>query len=237
MKKIMIVCATLATVLSLAGCSSGFKRITEKELYGTWYAQNAGKYQTITFAEDGTYTTEDFLSKGTFQLAKDGTVKLVDEYRDVETLTPEQGENGWGLTYDTPYVPTIFTRDELLREDFADHNIKDLTETQIWYMAAVDQILQGVPWVTNDSMTLTFSRSSMQIGDNNPVEYNFVSAEGLGNGKYSFSFSNADGTYLGTLKEESLENNLCRYEVSLKLNGEVVISAFAECEMVMLTQP
>jgi len=237
MKKLLVVCAALATVLSLAGCSTGSKRITEKELYGTWYAQNAGKYQTITFAEDGTYTTEDFLSKGTFQLAKDGTVKLVDEYRDVETLTPEHDENGWGLTYDTPYVPTLFTRDELLREDFVNHDIEDLTETQIWYMAAVDQILKGVPWQTHDGTTIMFSNNSMQIGDNKPVEYNFISAEGLGNGKYSFSFSNADGTYLGTLTEEVLESNLCRYEVSLKLNGDVVLSASAECEMIMLTQP
>lgn len=233
-----IVCGAVVAAMTLAGCSAGTKHIDEEDLYGTWYAQNTGKYQTITFAEDGSYTTEDFLSDGTFQIAKDGTVKLVDKYRDVETLTPVEGESGgWELSYAAPYIPTQFTRDEVSREAYDRNDIDDLTETQIWYMAAVDQMLKGVPWVTSDGLSLKFTENAMQVGENEPVTYKFISAEGIDEGTYIFEFSNSDGTYRGTLTEEHIHDNIGHYTITLKLNGETALSASADCEMIMLTQP
>lgn len=236
-KKIGLSLGVIVTILTLTSCDGGGKHVTVAELYGTWYAQNTGLYQTISFMEDGSYQSEGFLPDGSFQIAKDGTVKLVDKYRTVVTLTPGKDEDGWSLVYDQPYIPAVFTRQVVSEKDFNEAGDVNRTENEIFYMSTVDQFLRGNEWVTSDGKPVKFSENSMQIGDEVPLVFIFQTADAVESGIYTFELSNADGTYMGRITEKESGSGTAQYSVTLKLNGVEVLSASANGPMIVLTQP
>lgn len=237
--KIMVSLA-LAALLSVSLCGCGAEKIEEGDLLGTWFANlEPSEYKTITFNDDGSYRTEDFLSEGEFQIARDGTVKLVNAYNEVTTILVDKENGQWVLEYEQPYVPIIFTREPREKPDNVQvgqsANAPAPSEMQLMYMAAIDQILIGSAWTIANGTPVVFSGEDFTIEGEDPVEYVFRTGEGV-DGGYIFTLENPQGTYVGQISERLDGEALTGYSLVLKLNGEAILSA--SCNgAVELSQP
>lgn len=234
MKKKHLIITALSLAALLSGCKEKPVNITDSELSGVWYASNSGVYQTISFEDDNVYSTENFVADGEYQLAKDGTVKLVDHFRNVETLVPVLSDGEWTLKYEQPYIPILFTREVMEKENFSDVEANETLEGKTHLMSAVAQILAGVDWETEDGVHISMTSSAYQMGDEEPVKYTYADAQTSKDGGYIFYFSNENGSYRGVLKETMATDDLYDYDVSLYLNGDLLFSASDRCPCVPL---
>lgn len=231
---------SVAMIMAFSLCACGGDKLEKEDLLGTWYADlPESEYKTITFNEDKSYATEDFVSDGTFQIARDGNVKLVDTYKEVSTIIAYKESGQWRLEYELPYGSLVFTRE--VREKPQNVQVGQSarepkpSEIQLMYMAAIDQILVGSAWTDTNGTTVVFTGEEFTVGEQRPVAYIFRTGEGI-EGGYRFTIENPKGTYVGTIGECYDGDELSGYTLVLELNGEKIISA--SCSgAVELTQP
>lgn len=228
----LALCGTMALCV-LSGCSTG-KQIKKADLYGTWYSQDTSFKQVITFEDNGEYKTEAFAPDGTYQInKKTGEIKLVTPDRQVITLAPQKSEDSWELLYtEKEFAPVTFTMDEPTYDESASvennpYIYMDAFKKR-YTMETLAQYLENGTWTTDAGESLEITRDHFKIGDSAPVGYTLVDADSPENGVYTFSCSNADGTYVGrfVMECDDWESfDIKGYSLELILNGTPVFAA------------
>lgn len=171
------------------------------DITGTWHS-TINNFITITFNKDGSYTSENYLTKGSYSIKK-GVVSLRDVYNDTTKLylvTNNDGETV--LYYEAAAFVSIFSKtDDANISGIASAPIEEpMSDLEQLVASSIIQTLCAIEWDGKDNVLgnqcqLSFTRTTLLINENgekSELSYHIGNPSEKGTGFSSIIFVNAD---------------------------------------------
>lgn len=189
MRKTSIGIAVFMLLILLSGCSKNESTISNEDLYGDWFTQSPYTYQSISFSEDGTFSSKNFCGTGKFSIyenekTKEIQITLLDGNEDITRVYPKRENNEWVLTLPNQNAEIVFTKEyrEPPKSD------EDLTmtgskqESDAIIASAIMTILQADTWQDKNGNTLSFTDKTFQYNNGESKSYSIKDYRSKENG-------------------------------------------------------